>query len=392
MPARRAHQMLVLVSVPLLVGLLASVARGQGRTITLYGKVTDASGAVLPGVTVTVSSPQLIKGQESATTDDGGRWRVANLMPGTYSVKAELPGFATAVRPGLVAEAGVQLSSDFVLSVSTVQETVTVAGEAPVVDVRSARQVHTVDTKLIEDVPLPGRTYADVVNALPGITDGGKYTYSLTQTVHGSGVRDNDYIIDGQSSKHPSGYSGTEFSIEAIEEVQVTTGGVSAEFGQASGGIFTFVTKSGGDRSAERCTAIWWMRPSKVTTSRTISSDQGVDPNAGIESDINWGANLGGPIKKQKLWFFVDFNRSDQQGERRGVSARAGRGLEAAVFRERHLAGRREQSPAGVVQSPAPLDAALQSRCRLPARPARVAKAVLAAQAFQRAVDVGTRQ
>ena len=246
-------------------------------------------------------------------TDDSGQWRIPNLPSGDYSVSAELAGFTRVLKEGLTVDAGTQLAVDLVLGLAGVQETVTVAGETGVVDVRSSRRVHTVDTELIEQVPLTGRTYADVINALPGITDGSKYTYSLTQTVHGSGVRDNDYIIDGQSTKHPSGYSGTEFSIEAIEEVQVTTGGISAEFGQAAGGIFTFVTKSGGNQF--RGSVYGYLIDDSVQGDNVSDEliQQGVDANAGIVRDYNWGANLGGPIKKEKLWFFVDYSSSDSR-------------------------------------------------------------------------------
>lgn len=302
-----------LVSVLLLVGLLGSEAAAQGRTVTLYGKVMDASGAVLPGATITASSPQLIRGEETTVADGNGQWRIANLPPGTYTVKAELPGFSTIIRERLVAVAGAQISADFSLTISALQETLTVRGASEVVDVRSTRQVHTVDTKLIEDVPLTGRTYADVINSLPGITDGSKYTYSLTQTVHGSGVRDNDYIIDGQSTKHPSGYSGTEFSIEAIEQVQVTTGGISAEFGQASGGVFTFVTKSGGDRYAG---TLYSYMIDKALQGDNVTSElesQGIDRGNAVVRDLNYGLNLGGPIVRERLWFFADYNRAESK-------------------------------------------------------------------------------
>ena len=300
----------VFLSALLVASTLSGSAAAQGRNVTIYGKVSDSSGAVLPGATITVSSPNLIQGTSTTLTDQLGQWRIPTLPPGVYTISAELTGFGSASRKNLTIEAGTQLAVDLVLSPAAVQESVTVSGESAVVDVKSARKVQTVDTKLIENVPLTGRTYADVVNALPGITDGGKYTYSLTQTVQGSGVRDNDYVIDGQSSKHTSGYSGTEFSIEAIEEVQVTTGGISAEFGQASGGIFTFITKSGGDTF--RGTAYGYLVDEAVEGDNITDAlvTQGVDPNAGIEQDLTYGVNLGGPIKRQKLWFFADYNRA----------------------------------------------------------------------------------
>src|SRR5262245_55237331 len=180
----------VVLSALLMACTVSAPAAAQGRNVTIYGKVSDSSGAVLPGATITVSSPNLIQGSVTATTDQLGQWRMPTFPPGVYSISAELTGFGSPSRKNLTVEAGSQLAADLVLSPAAVQESVTVSGESALVDVKSARKVQTVDTKLIENVPLTGRTYADVITALPGITDGGKYTYSLTQTVQGSGVRD----------------------------------------------------------------------------------------------------------------------------------------------------------------------------------------------------------
>lgn len=317
---RRVHRTEWRRVATVVIGFLFSAAAligAQGRTVTLYGKVTDQSGAVLPGATVTVTSPQLIKKSESAVSDSDGRWRIAALPPGIYTVTAELPGFATVRRERIAVDAGEQLSIDLTLGLTTVQETLTVKGESPVVDVRSTALAHTVGTELIKDVPIQ-RTYADVINMMPGITDGGKYTYSLTQTVHGSSVRDNDYMIDGQSMKHPSGYAGTEFSIEALEQVRLTTGGMSAEFGQASGGVFTFITKSGGDQFSG--TAYGYIIDDKLQSDNLSQQliDKGVKIGNAVLRDTNWGGNLGGPIKRQKLWFFGDFTKSDNESTTAG--------------------------------------------------------------------------
>ena len=187
------------------------------------------------------------------------------------------------------------------------EETVTVTSEAPVIDVRSSVTTYTVDQNLIRDVPIE-RSYADVLTTLPGVTTGSRYTYSLTQAVHGSSVRDNDYILDGQSTKHPSGYSGTEFSIEALELTQASTSGVSAEYGQSSGGVFTFVTKSGGDNFAG---STYYYIVDEAIQSENVSGLTS-EQNA-IIRDTNYGGNIGGPVIKEKLWFFFDFNRNTKR-------------------------------------------------------------------------------
>jgi Carboxypeptidase regulatory-like domain/TonB dependent receptor/TonB-dependent Receptor Plug Domain len=300
----------------LIAGSLAPVF-AQGRTATLFGKVADASGGVMPGVTITLASQQLVAGQQTTTTNDVGQWRVPGLPPGTYTVTAELQGFAPAKRERVTVDAGDQIGVDLTLTVSTVTESVTVRSEAPVVDVRSAKLSATVDQHLISNLPIQ-RTYADVITTMPGITDGGRYTYSLTQTVHGSSVRDNDYQVDGMSMKATSGYAATEISIEALQEVQVTTGGISAEFGQASGGVLTFITKSGGDRFSG--TGYYYFLNESLQGNNLTPAliQNGILLGNKIVEDKNWGGNFGGPLKKKSLWFFADFARSDNEQSQAG--------------------------------------------------------------------------
>jgi hypothetical protein len=288
---------------------LGATASAQVRTALLYGKVSDTSGGVLPGVTVTVSSPQLIKGSVVATTDATGEWRAVALPPGTYKVSAELGGFAPAKRDGVTLVAGDQIGVNLVLGVSTVQESVTVTGLTTAVDVRSSKIAQTMGAELIASLPI-ARTYADVINSMPGITDGGRYTYALTQTVLGSAAINNDYLVDGQSVKHPSGYAATEFSIEAMEQVQLTTGGMSPEFGSASGGVFQFITKSGSNQF--RGTAYGYLLNHALGEASNLTPALqaiGARPTA-VLRDQNFGGNLGGPIVRNRLWFFGDFAQS----------------------------------------------------------------------------------
>ena len=305
--ARRSPRTGVAAAAVLAFMCLAITAGAQGTTAELYGTVKDSTGGVLPGVTLAVTSPQLIGGSRTAVTDDGGQWRVPRLLPGTYAVQASLSGFQTLTVERITMDSGVSFAVPITLTITTVEETVTVTSEAPVIDVRSSVTTYTVDQNLIRDVPIE-RSYADVLTTLPGVTTGSRYTYSLTQAVHGSSVRDNDYILDGQSTKHPSGYSGTEFSIEALELTQASTSGVSAEYGQSSGGVFTFVTKSGGDNFAG---STYYYIVDEAIQSENVSGLTS-EQNA-IIRDTNFGGNIGGPVIKEKLWFFFDFNRNTNE-------------------------------------------------------------------------------
>ena len=240
--ASRSCPALVL-GLALLLG--AGTAFTQDLTGTFYGEVTDDQGLAIPGATVTLTSPSHIQ-TETRVTGARGDYRVPLLSPGTYTVTVELPGFQTVTFEGVALNAGNDIALDATLSPSGVEEMVTVIGEAPLVDVRSNQAMRTLDVDLIENIPL-GRTYSDLLVSMPGVLDS-EYSFTPTQTVHGSSPRDNLFNIDGAGMNDTTvGYISTEIPIDMIEEVQVTTGGISAEFGMSLGGVFNFVTKSGGN-------------------------------------------------------------------------------------------------------------------------------------------------
>ena len=316
-----------------------AAAVAQVQTVTLYGRVTDATGGVLAGVTVTLTSPELIRRTEVRVTDASGDWRVPGLPPGTYAVSAEMAGFAAVKREGVSIDPGAQLRIDLTMGVSKVEEKVTVSGQGPVVDVRNASLKHTIDAELISSLPIQ-RTYSDIVTTMPGVTEGGRYTYALTQTVLGSSARDNEYLLDGQSTKIGVGYSASEFSIEAMAQAQVTTSGISAEFGQASGGVFAFTTKSGGDNF--RGTAYYYLIDDALQSNNVTDEliRQGVQTGNDVVQDWNWGANLGGPILRKRVWFFADFSKMAYEQSQAGFptqEVRTSLGSDANIHEQRRL-------------------------------------------------------
>lgn len=125
----------------------------------------DGSGLPVPGVTVTVSSPQLIQGEVRVTTDTG-TYRVPNLPPGIYSVRAELSGFQTVTREAIVLPAGASLAIEFILKLTPVEETITVTGESPLVDVKSTNLTRQIDNAVVDNVPV-GRSFAALLETAP---------------------------------------------------------------------------------------------------------------------------------------------------------------------------------------------------------------------------------
>ena len=171
----------------LVVVLASGLAFAQDRTGDIYGKVTDDQGLGIPGATVTVTSPAHIK-TEIAVTGNQGNYRAVRLSPGSYTVKVELSGFRTVTNQEVVLRAGQSIAINATLSPAAVQETITVTGESPLVDVKNVQVMRTLETELLDNIP-NGRKYADLLTTVAGVLDA-EYGFTPAQTVHGSSPRE----------------------------------------------------------------------------------------------------------------------------------------------------------------------------------------------------------
>src|SRR5688572_7651964 len=182
----------VLVRVLALFALALVVPSAVYAQASIAGVVRDTSGGVLPGVTVEAASPALIEKVRSVVTDGAGNYRIADLRPGTYTVTFTLPGFNTVKREGILLEGNFSAPVNAELRVGALEETITVTGAAPVVDVQSARQQQVLDRELIRDLPT-SRAYHSLATLIPGMVISGQ-----TQDVGGvSGDRIPNYAIHG---------------------------------------------------------------------------------------------------------------------------------------------------------------------------------------------------
>jgi len=289
----------------MLIGALAAPAWAQDQRGSIEGVVKDASGAVLPGATVEATA----NGRVSSTVSDAvGVYRFPSLAPGNYRVTANLQGFvareAMDVRVGL----GQIKKVDFALPLAGVAETVTVTAETPLVDVRSTARQANIRAEQVELLP-KGRDFTTMVTQAPGANQESKLGGI---SIDGASAGENRYIIDGiETTNLVSGTSGKSLIADFVEEVQVKSSGYTAEFGGATGGVINAVTKSGtNDWSGS---AIFNYQSSSLAGARNKTLRQNL-LNSDIaeyitypkddESRIEPGFSLGGPIMRNRAWFF----------------------------------------------------------------------------------------
>src|SRR5438093_11543310 len=270
----------------------------RATTGTVTGKVADSSGAVLPGVTITLQSPEVL-GQFTAITDAGGMYRVGNLPPATYDVRAELAGFQIVLQKAIVRLNAV-VDIDFTLGVGSVSETVNVSGESPIVDPERAGLSVNINSQALTSVPVTtNRRFQDAWLVVPGVA-----INPATQELTGSERRTS---MDGADVTDP--YGGDIFAVnlnyDAIQDVEIKALGAEAADGSSMVGQFmNIVTKSGGNQF--HGSAAFFVIPQSFNTANV----QGIPANR--RKDIQPDTTLGGPILRNRAWFFGSFRRVQQ--------------------------------------------------------------------------------
>jgi hypothetical protein len=289
----------VAAGLALLLLLGAGVALAQGTvTGSLQGNVKDDQGLGIPGVRVTASSSALVRGKTTTSTDAAGIYRFPSLPPGTYVVEAELTGFRKVQQPGIRLGLGQALVVDMKLSLESVKAAVVVTGEAPLVSVVSNEVSNNFDKDFIEKQAIQ-RNYYQVITSAPAVNGDATSTSGSAILAYGATEeRQNAYTLDGVNiGDTGSGQHWVLPSIQWMEEIQVTGLGANAEFGGYTGGIINGVTKSGGNEFHGGIEAYY--EPSSFVSTNDPS---GVQETFKFE---DYSASLGGPILRDKLWFFI---------------------------------------------------------------------------------------
>jgi len=270
------------------------------ETGAIIGAVSDQQGAPLPGVTVTVSSPNLM-GTRSTITEANGAYRFPALPPGDYTVKAELEGFKTVVRENIRLTTTTRLTVDISMEQSAIKEEVTVVAQAPTVDVKSTETASvTLSNEILRNIPY-SQFAPDIVQLAPGVTTDNVAYGAAADT----GIA---YSMDGVNVADPEAGSAWVFvDHNIIEEAKVMGIGLPAEYGNFTGVIFNVVTKSGGNQLSGHFEVDFQGKkdawPGGFWQSDNNSAYIGDFPDltSPLQELLDASGHLGGPIKKDKL-------------------------------------------------------------------------------------------
>src|SRR5687767_1946536 len=303
------------------VVLLPSAAMAQA---TIAGVVRDASGAVLPGVVVEASSPALIEKVRSVVTDGTGQYRIIDLRPGTYAISATLPGFSVVRREGIELTGSMTATIPLDMRVGGLQETITVTGETPVVDVQSVRRQTTLDNEVLTTVPT-ARSWAATAVLIPGIVTqaGASADVQVTpqMTVFGGmGGRGNEgrMQVDGLgtgAALNGGGVSTYVADISNAAEVVTTTSGGLGE-AEVGGPTISVVPKSGGNTVAGQ---IYLSGVSKGMVGSNYSDElrtAGLSTPGKLLKQWDFTGGVGGPIVQDRIWYYVT---ARDEGQHRSI-------------------------------------------------------------------------
>lgn len=289
--------------------LLATSGWAQGTTGSIEGTVTDQSGAAVPGAEVKAKNTAT-GAEHTASADETGFFRFPLLPSGTYEVAVEKSGFAKFLQKNVPVTVGGKINLEVTLTVATQASTVTVVEESPLIEFTRTHVSNTVNDRAVSDLPINGRNFLDFVLLTPGVTRdvrGGDISFAGQRgtlnslTVDGS---DNNNTFFGQSLGRAGVRNPYQFSQDAVKEFQVNSNAYSAEFGRAGGAVINVITKSG--TNDFHGTAFWFYRDRSLNARDLISSNAN---RAKAAYHFNqFGGNVGGPIIKEKLFFFFDYD------------------------------------------------------------------------------------
>ena len=305
---------------------------------TLSGTVTDASGAAVPNAQVSIKNTATAV-TRGVTADSVGFYTAPNLLPGNYSVTFSSSGFSTEVRNGITLTVGAQQVLNASLRVGQVSQQVTVTGEAPTVQLASSVLSAVVEAPMVVGLPLNGRSWTDLANLQPGVAgietqvpfgDSGRGNrgFGAQISISGSRPTQNNYRLDGISINDyanggPGSVLGGNLGVDAVEEFSVLTSSYSAEYGKTSGGVVNAISRAGTNQL--HGSAYEFVRNSSLDA-RNFFDPATVPPFRRNQ----FGASIGGPILKDKTFFFGDYEgirQSKGKGKLDVVPSFAARGL-----------------------------------------------------------------
>ncbi|MGB8952456.1 MAG: carboxypeptidase regulatory-like domain-containing protein [Candidatus Aminicenantales bacterium] len=284
------------------------------QTGNLMGTVRSTDGKGLPGVSVTITSPAMIIPSLTAITNESGAYRFLALPPGEYEMTFEMPGMNTLVRKGVRTDVVQTVTINVTMEMKSVPEPIVIVGQTPMLDKHRVTHPTTMDKEFFKSVPNSG------AGMVPGVTG---------DTAHGSSIMDNSWNLDGVNVIDlATGVPNVNFGLDIVEELSVQTGGLAAEFGSVRGAVINVVTKSGGDNFSG--SANFYFNHESLKSDNTKGTPlEGT--KSGNKYEIEPVVTLGGPLIRNKLWFFTNGGFSQREYFVAGYPAGSAAGKEKSI-------------------------------------------------------------
>jgi hypothetical protein len=278
----------------------------------ISGVVKDSSGAALPGVTVEAASPALIEKVRSVISDAAGQYRILDLRPGTYTVTFTMPGFRMVRREGILLEGNFTAPINADLSLGALEETVTVTGESPVVDVVTNRQTVNINRDMLDAIPTTTRSLQARANLIPGTTVTPVGSGQTSMTIYGSRSDDAVVAIDGMRLNLLEGngqFSGIYLNDGMAQEISYDSGAQNAEVAQ--GGLRVNMIPREGGNSFSGIVFVQGANGPLASDNRSDAVRAFIPEPLGLAYTYELNPSFGGPIKRDKLWFYFTYKLSD---------------------------------------------------------------------------------
>ena len=314
----RARQLVRAFAPAVVVTFLFVPSTVLAQDAEIAGVVTDNTGGILPGVTVEASSPALIEQSRVVFTDSSGAYRVIALNPGEYTVTFSLPGFSTVIREGITLTATFSANVDATMNVGGIEETVTVSGESPLVDVATVTQTQALSTDVIDDLPT-GRSFQNLGILVPGVSvplsqqdvggaDGANWQ---TMEVHGSRGDQMPLILNGMPFNNMNntggGYNHTQaINTGTVQEMTITTSGTDSE-ARSSGVIANTIAKEGGNQFTYYLYGDYTNGGMQSDNLSQALIDQGLRSVNSVKQVSEFNPAMGGPLVEDRLWFYAGY-------------------------------------------------------------------------------------
>jgi hypothetical protein len=282
------------------------MAAAQGVTGALIGTVRDAQGGVVPGAIVSITSPAMIGGPRTLTTDESGQLRFPTLPPGSYVMSIALQGFASYREEDISIQAGATIERLLVLKLEGFVDSVVVRGSGSRMDARNSGFDTHFAPELLTAIPTRRASMFDFIRATPGLSPTAPGSGTITTvSAFGSGTNENQFLIDGTNFTCPcNGVARAEAGVDFIQEVHVQAVGASAEFGNVQGAVINVLLKQGGNRFLYDAASYWQTAGLTSEAARLRIPGSDVDSAYTRVSYRDVTTSLGGPLVRDRLWFF----------------------------------------------------------------------------------------